>query len=113
MFAAQGSNSSTAPLVAHRTTHANTLAMVRKLAALALGTAAAFQSTPTALPRQTALRAAEAPEEAATPSEEGPDAATVAAGANFCHTSPVKRLVAEWPLFFPRGSTILQARFLT
>ena len=54
--------------------------MVRKLAALALGTAAAFQSTPTALPRQTALRAAEAPEEAAPPTEEGPDAAAVAAG---------------------------------
>ena len=55
--------------------------MVRKLAALALGTAAAFQSTPTALPRQTALRAAEAPEDAAPPTEEGPDAAAVAAGA--------------------------------
>ena len=55
--------------------------MVRKLAALALGTAAAFQRTPTALPRQTALRAAEVPEDAARPAEEGPDAATVAAGA--------------------------------
>ena len=44
------------------------------------------------------------------------DASTVAAGANFCHTSPVKRLGAEWPLFFsPWGhdsaSAILDLNF--
>ena len=59
------------------------MARRRRVAVLALGAASAFSPSTPLLPRQTALRAAEAaeaPEDAATPAEEGPDAATVAAG---------------------------------
>ena len=57
---------------------------MRKVAVVVLGTAAAFSPSPSSsalLPTQIALRAAEAPEEAAPPTEERPDAAAVAAGA--------------------------------
>jgi thiol-disulfide isomerase/thioredoxin len=60
------------------------MARMRKVAVVVLGTAAAFSPSPSSsalLPTQIALRAAEAPEDAAPPTEEGPDAAAVAAGA--------------------------------
>jgi thiol-disulfide isomerase/thioredoxin len=59
------------------------MARRRRVAVLALGAASAFSPSTPLLPRQSArrpLRAAEAPEEAAPPTEEGPDAAAVAAG---------------------------------
>ena len=60
------------------------MARMRKVTVVVLGTAAAFSPSPSSsalLPTQIALRAAEAPEDAAPPTEEGPDAAAVAAGA--------------------------------
>ena len=60
------------------------MARMRKVTVVVLGTAAAFSPSPSSsalLPTQIALRAAEAPEDAATSAEEGSDAAAVAAGA--------------------------------